>query len=265
VRVPVDGHVHFHNIRRVAATLDAAASNFAAVSPGNRALRGVLLLTQASGERVFEQLAGGTVREGWRFEGVAGEPETVLARKNGVVIAIVCGRQVRSRNGLEVLALGTCRNFPDGREIEQALADVRGSGAMPVIPWGFGKWLGARGTRVRTVLDANGESVVSVGDNGGRLAVWGVPALVRDSARRGFRVVPGTDPFPFGDDYRRVGAFGFLTEVDVDPSTPWRSLRAWLESSPRSPQSFGAACGPVRFFVNQVGMQFYNRFLRKVG
>jgi len=265
VRVPVDGHVHFHNIRRVAATLDAAASNFAAVSPGNRALRGVLLLTQASGEHVFEQLAGGTVREGWRFEGVAGEPETVLARKNGVVIAIVCGRQVRSRNGLEVLALGTCRNFPDGREIEQALADVRGSGAMPVIPWGFGKWLGARGTRVRTVLDANGESAVSVGDNGGRLAVWGVPALVRDSARRGFRVVPGTDPFPFGDDYRRVGAFGFLTEVDVDPSTPWRSLRAWLESSPRSPQSFGAACGPVRFFVNQVGMQFYNRFLRKVG
>src|SRR4029078_276385 len=31
VRVPVNGHVHFHNIRRVAATLDAAASNFAAL------------------------------------------------------------------------------------------------------------------------------------------------------------------------------------------------------------------------------------------
>ncbi len=205
VRVPVDGHVHFHDIRTSRSDARRGRANFAAVSPENRALRGVLLLTQAAGEHVFEQLSGGTVRGGWRFEGVVAEPETVLARKNGVAIAIVCGRQVKSRNGLEVLALGTCRQFADGREIEQTLADVRGSGAMAVIPWGFGKWLGARGTRVRTVLDANGESAVSVGDNGGRLAAWGVPALVRDSERRGFRVVPGTDPFPFGGDYRRVG------------------------------------------------------------
>jgi hypothetical protein len=225
----------------------------------------MLLLTQAAGERVFEQLVGGTERGGWRLERVAAEPETVLASKHDVAIAIVCGRQVKSRNGLEVLALGTCREFPDGREIEEAITEVRESGAMAVIPWGFGKWLGERGTRVRTVLDANGESAVSVGDNGGRLAVWGVPALVRDSERRGFRVVPGTDPFPFGGDYRRVGAFGFLAEADIELAAPWRSLRAWLESSPRSPRCFGAACGPVRFFVNQVGMQFYNRFLRKVG
>jgi hypothetical protein len=234
------------------------------VSTDARVLRGVLLLTQAAGEHVFERLDDGKTQRGWRFHSVGEEPETVLARKRDVLIAIVCGRQVKSRNGLEVLALGTCRQFADGREIEETLDDVRRSGAMAVIPWGFGKWLGARGTRVRTVLDANGESAVSVGDNGGRLAVWGKPALVRDSERRGFRVVPGTDPFPFGGDYRRVGAFGFVAEVDVEPAAPWRSLRAWLESSPRSPRSFGAACGPVRFFVNQVGMQFYNRFLRKV-
>src|SRR4029078_13618867 len=128
---------------------DPAASTSAAVRRGNRALRGVRLLTQASGEHVFEQLAGGTVREGWRFEGVAGEPETVLARKKCLVLAIFCGRQVKSRNGLEVLALGRCRNFPDGREIEQALADVRGSGDMPGIPWGFGQGLAARATPLR--------------------------------------------------------------------------------------------------------------------
>ena len=265
MRVPVDGHVHFHDLKRVAATLDAAATNFAALSPNGRAIRGVLLLTQAAGEHVFERLDAGAARGGWRFEPVAAEPETVLAVKNGIAIAIVCGRQVKSRNGLEVLALGTCREFADGREIEQTIADVRGSGAMAVIPWGFGKWLGARGTRVRSVLDANGERALAVGDNGGRLAIWGVPTLVRESERRGFRVVPGTDPFPFGGDYRRVGAFGFMAEVDIDPAAPWGSLRDWLESSPSSLECFGAACGPVRFLVNQVGMQFYNRFLRKVG
>jgi hypothetical protein len=134
-----------------------------------------------------------------------------------------------------------------------------------VVPWGFGKWLGERGKRVRTVLDSAGSAVLAVGDNGGRLAAWGVPALIRESETRGFRVVPGTDPFPFGRDYRRVGAFGFVAELALDDAAPWRSLRDWLESSPRSPQRFGAACGPVRFVVNQVGMQLYNRFLRKAG
>jgi hypothetical protein len=265
VRLPVDGHVHFHNTDLVGATLDAAAANFAAVGASLGAIQGVLLLTQASGERVFEELAVGPERGGWRFDRVGAEPETILARKGATTLAIVCGRQVKSRNGLEVLALGTCREFADGREIEDAIAAVHDAGALAVVPWGFGKWLGERGRRVRTVLDSAGSAVLAVGDNGGRLAAWGVPALIRESETRGFRVVPGTDPFPFGRDYRRVGAFGFVAELELDDAAPWRSLRGWLESSGRSPQRFGAACGPVRFLVNQVGMQLYNRFLRKAG
>ena len=42
----------------------------------------------------------------------------------------------------------------------------------------------------------------------------------------------------------------------------WRSLRAWLESRAESPRAFGDASGPVRFLVNQVGIQFYNRLFR---
>jgi hypothetical protein len=263
VRLPVDGHVHFHNVDCVGATLDSAAANFAAVGAGPRSIQGALLLTQAAGERVFEKLASGPPRGGWQFDRVGAEPETVLARKQGATLAIVCGRQVKSRNGLEVLALGTCREFADGREIEDAIAEVRAAGAMAVVPWGFGKWFGERGRRVRTVLDSSGSSVLAVGDNGGRLAAWGVPKLIRESEIRGFRVLPGTDPFPFGRDYRRVGAFGFVAELELDEAAPWRSLRAWLEASPQSPQRFGSACGPARFVVNQVGMQLYNRFLRK--
>ena len=115
------------------------------------------------------------------------------------------------------------------------------------------------------MLDSTGSKVLAVGDNGGRLAAWGVPSLIRESETRGFRVVPGTDPFPFGRDYRRVGAFGFVAQLKLDEAAPWRSLRAWIESSRQSPQRFGTACGPVRFLVNQVGMQIYNRFLRKAG
>ena len=113
------------------------------------------------------------------------------------------------------------------------------------------------------MLESTSAELVAVGDNGSRLAAWGMPGLIRESERRGFRVLPGTDPFPFGPDYRRVGSFGFLAETRLDPTAPWRSLRTWLDALRESPQCFGGASGPVRFLVNQVGMQFYNRFVRR--
>jgi len=139
---------------------------------------------------------------------------------------------------------------------------VQHSGALTVVPWGFGKWLGGRGRRMEAVLDSIGSKALFVGDNGSRLEWQGVPARVRACEQRGFRVLPGTDPFPFAGDYRRVGRFGFLAQAQFDEAAPWRALRAWLVEQPVSPQPYGRACGPVRFAVNQAGIQIYNRFLR---
>jgi hypothetical protein len=75
-------------------------------------------------------------------------------------------------------------------------------------------------------------------------------------------VLPGTDPFPFGGDYRRVGGFGFFAETPIDEQAPWASLRSWLDELQQSPTSFGHALGPVKFVVNQFGIQIYNRFFR---
>jgi hypothetical protein len=177
-------------------------------------------------------------------------------------IAIVCGRQIRARGGLEVLALGTLKEFSDGRPVTDTVAAVRSSGALPVIPWGFGKWLGNRGRIVREALRSAGSDVLAVGDNGSRLAVLGTPTLIRESQLEGFRVLPGTDPFPFGRDYRRVGRFGFVAETTIDESAPWDALHAWLDGLKHSPHPFGKASGPMRFLINQVGIQVYNRVLR---
>lgn len=258
----MDGHVHFHRTELVPLTLDAAAENFREVARRGNGLLGALLLTQAAGERVFEQIDVDRTHGGWHFEPAAQEPESLLARKAGAAIAIVCGRQVRARGGLEVLGLGTRQEFSDGESLANTVAAVRGSGALTVLPWGFGKWLGARGRLVQEALHAAGARVLSVGDNGSRLAVLAAPALIRRSEREGFRVIPGTDPFPFARDYRRVGQFGFLAGVDIEESAPWKALRSWLESLRESPPRFGHASGPVRFVVNQLGIQLYNPLFR---
>lgn len=262
-RWPVDAHVHFHNAGRIGPTLDAAAASFRRAAADGARVRGMLLLTQAAREHVFEEMAAGPDRDGWRFEPLVQEPQTVLARKDDALLAVVCGRQVRARAGLEVLALGTRHEFADDQSFEATAAEVRASGALTVLPWGFGKWLGGRGAAVRALLEASDTRALWVGDNGSRLALWGMPGLVRESQQRGVRVLPGTDPFPFGTDYRRVGSFGFVAETSIDEAAPWESLRRWLETLPRSPRSYGRASGPVQFVVNQVGMQVYNRFVRK--
>lgn len=261
--LPVDGHVHFHDRALVAVTLDSALANFDRVIPPDTGLRGVLLLTQAVNERVFEEFEAGATAGAWSLRALADEPQTLIARKDEATLAIVCGRQVRASNGLEVLALGTRETIPDGMSLEDSVAAARVTGAVTVLPWGFGKWIGARGKLIRAVLRKNGPDVLFVGDNGGRLASVAAPILMRQAVHEGFKVLPGTDPFPFGADYSRVGGFGFLADIHPGELSPWRRLRDWLISSRESPTAFGTALTPARFLFNQGWIQIHNRVKRR--
>jgi hypothetical protein len=223
---------------------------------------GALLLAQSARERVFEALRESPSIGGWDIAEVAGEPETLVGRRDGVSVAIVCGRQVRAADGLEVLALGTCSSFQDGRAFRATLDDVVSSGAVAVVPWGLGTWVGQRGVQVTEGLRDSKPGVVFVGDNGSRLDLLGMPALVRRLEQDGLRVLPGTDPFPIAADHCRVGRFGFLADIAPDEAAPWRSLRAWLRALTASPRGYGAACDPVRFLRIQGGIQVHNRLLR---
>jgi hypothetical protein len=259
---PVDAHVHLHRLPDVAPTLDAAASNFRGLAPTGQRLDGCLLLTQMSRERVFEALVGQGMAGDWRLESVPDEPETLIATKDEHSLALICGRQVRADDGLEVAALGTLQTFADGRPFAETLAEVMDSGAIAAIPWGFGKWLGARGRSVEAELARQGDGRVFLGDSGSRAWPFAEPALIRRARARGLPVIAGTDPFPFAGDRRRVGSFGFLAEIEPDPAGPLRSLRAWLAGLQSSPVLYGRPSGPFRFLLNQLGVQVHNR-LRK--
>lgn len=190
---------------------------------------------------------------------VSGEPETVIAEKAGCRIAIVCGRQIRCKLGLEVLALGTTARYPDDHDVEETVDLVRSRGALPVLPWGFGKWIGRSGARIRELFRSQTPGSLFGGDNGGRLQTLGLPKILKAASREGFPVLPGTDPFPFGADYRRVGSFGFLAAVEQDPTHPWLSLRRAIVGAGRPPEPYGRALAPMRFLLNQGWIQVHNR------
>jgi hypothetical protein len=126
--VPIDAHVHIHECLDLATFLDTAAANFAAASgdpgpppgfpaaaaPRPRAADGVLLLTEGEGEDRFAELVAlagtGAAVGGWTFAATA-EDRSLTTVRASRSLAIVAGRQVATRDGLEVLFFGTRERF----------------------------------------------------------------------------------------------------------------------------------------------------------
>jgi hypothetical protein len=256
----VDAHVHFHRTELIAPTLRAALGNFSRVTDVADGCAGALLLAQARSERVFEWLCEQRHVEEWSVEPASDEPQTLFATApDGRSLAIVNGRQVRSACGLEVLAIGTCAEFEDGAPFASVVEQVGRSDALLVIPWGFGKWLGGRGAAVRAALERLDRRSACLGDNGGRLEWSREPRLMREARAKGFRVVPGTDPFPFGGDYRRVGRFGLCLDMSPPKVGLWRSIRALLTDDATALRTYGRRVDPARFVFNNIGIQLGRR------
>lgn len=258
--LPIDAHVHFHRRRWVAPTLAAATGHFRGLAlPRNGGPLGALLLAQSAREQVFEWLRDQQCVGTWRIDRVEAEPQSLRLASPGAELLVICGRQIVAEAGLEVLALGTDVRIANGLGLERTLEAARDAGAMPVLPWGFGKWLGRRGRRLRTLLTEQSGQSLWLGDNGGRLRGLRRPKLFDQAEAQHFGILPGTDPFPFGRDYRRVGSFGCVVAVTDERSRPWQSIATRLASLRASPQSYGNTTGLLAFGVKQAWIQVHMR------
>lgn len=253
----VDGHVHLHDIFPVDRFLDAAATNFAreAGRLGSDASSSVLLLAESHGVRGFERIAGHRSAP-FRVEATQ-EPHSVrIVREAEPPLIVVSGRQVVTAERLEVLALGTREVLPDGEDVATTLARVVESGALAVLPWGFGKWAGARGRRVRELVeDVPRFPHLFLGDNGGRPSRLPRPALLADGERLGRLVLPGTDPLPLAAEAGKAGRFGFVVDGALAAEHPFRSLRDFLMAQRTSPPAYGALERVGVFVRRQVALR----------
>jgi hypothetical protein len=265
----VDTHVHIYDCYDLDALFDAAARNFAqaagrlGVSAAPR--QGMLLLTETVNDHYFDALAAEERRPSrWRVQRTSEPAVLKLSCAGQCDLWLVAGRQIATREDLEVLALGTTERFPDGRPISESLAAVDQSAAMTALPWGFGKWWGHRGTIIGQLMAAARNRPLYSGDNGGRLAWSTQPQLLKLGEQRGHKVLPGTDPLPFPGQEMRVATYGILIR-NWDPATPpLTQLTARLAMPTEKPVQFGGLTGLVPFVRLQIAMQLRKRARRGV-
>jgi len=262
----IDAHVHIYDCYDLAALFDSAIGNFRAQAfRMGRAdnFSGILLLTERCGQHWFDKLSGGVPGDGnnppgigsWR---VAEKPEDdclVLAGETGEQLILIAGRQIVSSEGLEILGLAMAAEFEDGRPASLLIEQVKNAGGIPVIPWAFGKWSGARGKVLQQLVSRKTNPDFYLGDNGGRPSMMPCPGLLRMAGNMNWKILSGTDPLPIPGDETRVGTFGVYVEEELKPSAPASRIRALVKDGGRSFGQYGTLMNVLRFVKNQLALR----------
>ncbi|MEZ6191199.1 MAG: hypothetical protein R3C45_07895 [Phycisphaerales bacterium] len=264
--VLVDSHVHLYDCFDRVTFFDSALNNLrhAAQALGLPAdTPGCLMFTEMSGDHAFESLIKQhKLPGGWTFHPAAEGRSLVAAKDGRDVLTLIAGRQIVTRENIEVLALCCNEEFTDGRAVEHTIEKVIEVGGLPVLPYGVGKWSGARGVIVDDLLNSALGSRLMLGDNAGRLSLAGEPKQFALARERGVWVLPGTDPLPFPAQARGVGRYGMVLTGGIDPGKPAASAKQSIETANQQPRVFGRTDGPIRFLGLQSAMQLRKR-LRK--
>lgn len=155
-----------------------------------------------------------------------------------------------------MLALGTCQRFDEGKTTEELIREVVQARAIPVLPWGVGKWLGRRGRLIEDLIESPDSPRFFLGDNANRPAFWPRPSHFRRAEEQGIRNLPGSDPLPFPNEVQRVGEFGVILDGPLDLEEPARHLKQLLLDKSTTFRQFGRAETPLRFVRNQLKMQY---------
>jgi hypothetical protein len=264
----VDSHVHIHACYDLDVMFDAAARNFrrAARSNGAHAARsaplGCLALTETARDHAFAALAGrgpGSSTRHWSVRATDDEAAVVCASSTGDEIIVIAGSQIVTAERLEVLALATARRYPDGRSLPATLEALAADHVPAVIPWGFGKWWLKRGRLLANLLDHGDARAFFLGDNGGRPALTPRPRLFHAAESRGFRILPGTDLFPYKSQQRKAGSYGFVLDAWEVDARPAAQLRQQLQRLEGSPPVYGSRVNVLEFTWLQVAMNVRNR------
>jgi hypothetical protein len=260
----LDAHVHLHQCFDPAGFLDNARANFrvAAQRTGVSASIGCLWLTDPPEERSFRRLRRGIGNgriDRWSLSKTTEPTSLVAHHESGDTLLLLAGRQISTRERLEVLALGSDLDVPSGRSLGDTIAGVRESGAIAVIPWGFGKWWFRRGRLLAATLATSPAGGLFVGDNAGRPRVIPRPPLFELAASRGVYNIPGSDPLPLRWEIRKPGRLGCVLEGPLDLSRPAECLIRTLHGLRTQPTLFGRPESLPGFARSQVGLRLAGR------
>lgn len=246
--IVVDTHAHLYPCYDVGRFLATARRNLSRIgaraTSGRAACAHVLCLAERPTENAFADLADARLTpRGWRLVRCAEDAALKLLAEDAFELFVVAGRQIVTRERLELLALGIAAGLPAGEALDKTLASVRRLRAVPVLPWSPGKWAGQRGRELRALIQTAAAGDFLLGDTALRPCPGTVPPLFALARARGLPLLAGSDPLPLAGDERHVGRYVTVVDAPFSAETPFASLRAALCADGPAPLAHGRRRG----------------------
>jgi len=227
--IVADTHAHLYPCYDVDGFFAAARRNLSSVAPARGIRAHVLCLTERATENAFADLRGARLRpRGWQLAHCSENVGIRFLAEDAFELIIVAGRQIVTRERLEVLALGVAAAVPDGLATGEAIDKIRELNGLAVLPWSPGKWIGQRGRLVRRLLQTAAPAQLLLGDVALRARPGLLPRLLTLGRSRGFTLLAGSDSLPLAGEERHVGRYATVVEGVISTEAPAASLRALL-------------------------------------
>lgn len=158
--------------------------------------------------RYFERLRDGDIKlNGFAVECPEENEIRLIRSKDGLVLNLLPGRQVITRENIEILALACPEMIDDGQPALDIIFQLNQLNRIPVLTWSPGKWFGQRGALVKRLITELNKQDFLIGDTTLRPYGWPTPHLMKRAQKNGFSVVAGSDPLPFSGEESWLGAY----------------------------------------------------------
>ncbi|MBN2357713.1 hypothetical protein JXO59_16490 [candidate division KSB1 bacterium] len=209
------------------------------------------LLTERSDCHRYKSLADQRQIGEYKIERTAEKKALAFLNRGEPILYIMPGRQIVTREGLELCALITHFELPDRQyDVFDCIKILQEAGAVVALNWAPGKWFLKRGRIVRQIIDQN-PGALFISDTTMRPTIWPTPRLMRRAVRKGFRLLYGSDPLPFNGEEKMFGSYGSLVQGPFSHQHPAGSLRDLLNNPQTSIKPFGLRSNTVQFAWRQ--------------
>lgn len=183
----------------------------------------VLCLVERQGQFVFNQLESRriTLDSPWQVTPLEPGRSLRISCKDHSMI-LIAGRQFVTAERIEMLCLGVDLDQPDGLDSQQLFASIQSAKGLPVLAWAPGKWMFKRSKVVQSLLDHALPQQIALGDTSLRPKFFSGGAVFSQAKRRGYTILPGSDPLPVRREFTRIASYFGI--ADLNPDTPAASL-----------------------------------------
>ncbi len=258
IRLMVDGHVHIYDCYDLEKFFENAVKNmnrsYHTLYPGENQYQKILLLTEGKKNDFFSRFKkdrGFSNDSGYHFLDTKEDISLVLARNNKPLCYLLKGRQIVTKENLEVLSVASSQEIEDGLSIETVIERIIDKNDIAVLAWGFGKWFFKRGKIINYLIKKYRSPGLFIGDNSGRPMFWPAPRQFKRAKELNIPIISGSDPLPFSNEVYKVGTYGFSIKGKFNVDEPAGSLWEILLAAETPIDFFGPRDNAVSFFKRQ--------------